>query len=428
MIKLKHQEPNEKAEKLYKDDRDLRLQTSQVSSRIPRNLISLLTQPSANIGIVGGGSENLVGQLDEKIVYYKEVEDLYEEIMKTIKEDHLNNDEENEYEILCPTAPDEEDVVPSNEYLGFSAYADPVLVSESRTRNIMPATAASTVDKKKKRYKFNLGGYVSSEAKAKASSPEDPNGFHLKGYIDHLRSIKTDFVLDLMIDEDAEQRARHKAEEEQMRNLKQEAEGKLLEAMRSKKKDKRENMMKFSRGKWNPGLLDYFDEIHARKNDPEQVEDEFEEKNTEEELKVEQENQHVEDGEKSQEDSESYESSSHSEKEERNIADPEMFPLKPKNPKSIPRINIETRMTPLEPSDSLIDIPNAQSELESIWFVMKMPLDQKLDMAIKYSNPKFAIKLDIAIILWKTCAKDVILREEMLTEIESFEIVASNPE
>lgn len=37
----------------------------------------------------------------------------------------------------------------------------------------------------------------------------------------------------------------------------------------------------------------------------------------------------------------------------------------------------------------------AQTELESLWAMLKMPLDQKLDMAIKYGSAKFAAKVDL---------------------------------
>ncbi len=38
-------------------------------------------------------------------------------------------------------------------------------------------------------------------------------------------------------------------------------------------------------------------------------------------------------------------------------------------------------------SDSMIDLHKIQKDLEELWTDLKMPLDQKIDMAIKYSSP-----------------------------------------
>jgi hypothetical protein len=43
---------------------------------------------------------------------------------------------------------------------------------------------------------------------------------------------------------------------------------------------------------------------------------------------------------------------------------------------------------------STLDITKAQQELESLWMTLKMPVDQKMDMAIKYGSFKFAPKLE----------------------------------
>lgn len=41
-----------------------------------------------------------------------------------------------------------------------------------------------------------------------------------------------------------------------------------------------------------------------------------------------------------------------------------------------------------------VDIRQMQKELEALWVTLKMPLDQKVDMAIKYGGHRFAPKLE----------------------------------
>ena len=55
-----------------------------------------------------------------------------------------------------------------------------------------------------------------------------------------------------------------------------------------------------------------------------------------------------------------------------------------------------------------------------------MPVDQKLDMAIKYGSHKFA-KIDQAIELWGNVSELILEREMLLHDIEQFEMTASDP-
>lgn len=56
-----------------------------------------------------------------------------------------------------------------------------------------------------------------------------------------------------------------------------------------------------------------------------------------------------------------------------------------------------------------------------------MPVNQKLDMAIKYGSHNFS-KIETAIPLWKQVTKLITKRELLLNELEVFEMTASDPQ
>ncbi|KAJ3120255.1 Coiled-coil domain-containing protein 87 [Irineochytrium annulatum] len=89
---------------------------------------------------------------------------------------------------------------------------------------------------------------------------------------------------------------------------------------------------------------------------------------------------------------------------------------------------VEKKKPPLKKVRSTIDIADAQSQLEQIWVALKMPVDQKLDMAIKYGSPKFGPKLETAIKLWATAREYIGDREKLLVDVAKFEETASDPD
>jgi hypothetical protein len=182
--------------------------------------------------------------------------------------------------------------------------------------------------------------------------------------------------------------------------MRSEEEKKFYEAEKEKKRVERDRMLRFQKGKWNPGILDYLAEVHDRDIDfgyldapkiptekqigmgsvvrmlsPEQeerldanandIEREF--AASTDELKT--------------------FGLTGEERTRRNGLD------MVENPDRTDRT--EEKTFPLRPAESLVDVPMAQGELESIWRSLKLPLDQKLDMAIKYSSPKFSQKLEM---------------------------------
>ncbi|KAJ3396475.1 Coiled-coil domain-containing protein 87 [Lobulomyces angularis] len=82
---------------------------------------------------------------------------------------------------------------------------------------------------------------------------------------------------------------------------------------------------------------------------------------------------------------------------------------------------LEKPKSPLRHSESLQDVDFIQKQLEKIWKILKMPLDQKMDMVVKYSSPKFAKDVKEALESWKSASRCIIKREILLKKIEKFE-------
>jgi hypothetical protein len=67
-----------------------------------------------------------------------------------------------------------------------------------------------------------------------------------------------------------------------------------------------------------------------------------------------------------------------------------------------------------------------QKELEKLWTSLKMPLDQKLDMAVKYGYHD-KDHIGKSILLWQNACRLIHEREDLLKEIGIFESKYSNP-
>ncbi|CAH1254407.1 CCDC87 [Branchiostoma lanceolatum] len=69
----------------------------------------------------------------------------------------------------------------------------------------------------------------------------------------------------------------------------------------------------------------------------------------------------------------------------------------------------------------------AQERLEKVWSDLKMPDGQKLDMAIKYSSDAYIGKLPESIQAWEKATCLILQREAALSNLERFERQASDP-
>ncbi|XP_038071406.1 coiled-coil domain-containing protein 87-like isoform X2 [Patiria miniata] len=70
----------------------------------------------------------------------------------------------------------------------------------------------------------------------------------------------------------------------------------------------------------------------------------------------------------------------------------------------------------------------SQDRLEAIWTSLQMPDNLKLDMAIKYSSDDHMDKLESAIDAWELATEVILQREAILTRLETFERLASDPD
>eukprot|EP00058_Branchiostoma_floridae_P024310 XP_002609800.1 hypothetical protein BRAFLDRAFT_122111 [Branchiostoma floridae] len=69
----------------------------------------------------------------------------------------------------------------------------------------------------------------------------------------------------------------------------------------------------------------------------------------------------------------------------------------------------------------------AQERLEKVWSDLQMPDGQKLDMAIKYSSDAYIVKLPESIKAWEKATCLILQREAALSHLERFERQASDP-
>ncbi|KAI8918475.1 hypothetical protein DFJ77DRAFT_508718 [Powellomyces hirtus] len=420
-------------------DVDMRSAPSVFSDRLPKSFISLAADPSTTVDTFD--NENGSTALDEKLTRFKEVEELYDEIMRTNKRTHLDPmSTEEEDNFTCPAAPidaqmlnswlwqgladpstlptpaekpnlEHARVVSAGPFIrlktrdGSSSYNDPPpLHPDDFIRNRSHAMARTLSSRYNGALRYNYGGYIPGdfENKGGARVMSEPT---VDDYTTFLRGRHTDFVFDLIYKEDEFAEKRRKAQEEAERIRKIEEDMKRLENERKERADQRRQMLSYERGEWNPKIMDFIAELHdasvlpstfiAETMSPEASTDASREMSA---VPSTAQTSHI---------------------LEANSA----TPLPPSDkPVIVDELPVNT------PRPISVDIRQMQQELEILWVKLKMPLDQKLDMAIKYGGHRFGPKLETAIRFWKTASELIIAREELLKEIEMFERTASDPE
>ncbi|XP_067940200.1 coiled-coil domain-containing protein 87-like [Watersipora subatra] len=68
-----------------------------------------------------------------------------------------------------------------------------------------------------------------------------------------------------------------------------------------------------------------------------------------------------------------------------------------------------------------------QERMESVWSALHIPDGIKLDMAIKYSSDQYVDSLEEVISAWEAATSLIIQREQIISELEAFERLASDP-
>ncbi|KAL7751838.1 hypothetical protein RI367_002838 [Sorochytrium milnesiophthora] len=69
-----------------------------------------------------------------------------------------------------------------------------------------------------------------------------------------------------------------------------------------------------------------------------------------------------------------------------------------------------------------------QRRLERIWLCLHMPVRERLDMALKYAGDRFVLKLEKALETWEPCVAAIQQREQVLHDVKVFEWRVYDPE
>nr|KAJ3423147.1 hypothetical protein HK105_001554 [Polyrhizophydium stewartii] len=422
---------------------------SRVSMRVPKDFISLAAEPTSGAGEFNSEVDNRVlNVLDEKLARYKEVEELYDEIMKTVRGSHMETDEG----ILIPL---------TDTYLGVKSVVKPRkkkkwlakgptdVGSKSdaesptggrRTPTIMLTTRAQRqgaqvhadefildrvaamkkTQSSKYTMRYNFGGYIPTQVAEERRKPREE--FGASDYSDYLRGKMCDFLSN-MIFQDDDQEDTESESEEIASTLSAEERRKAIEEAERKRKERLERLFDFKKDMWNSEVLDYISEISRapepapaaiRLDVPEAIPEEPDEPT---QLA----------GNHGSESEMTYPNSASQEAPANESAAPAgEHGTQIRQPSNIEVLAAKARKISVEAAHESKKIHDPQAELEALWVVLKMPLDQKLDMAIKYGSHKFT-KLSTAIRLWKTASENIMLREKLMSQLEDFEMTASDP-
>ncbi|KAJ3334229.1 Coiled-coil domain-containing protein 87 [Blyttiomyces sp. JEL0837] len=455
----------------------VRCMESKVSQRVPKGFITLSAEPASAVSEFGSEVDSKVlDSLDEKLSRFKEVEELYDEIMKTIIGSHLETTEDDSDVLSCPPAPFDPKIPLSNAFLGIvvPAFTRTKSMQESKetaddiqnaqdeefkdekhrlhhsatpeVRLLTRRNTGVTVDpddffrdrdaamrktpsSRYATFKYNFGGFIPYDIDKKKKKRVEI--FNPDDYLDFLRTRTCDFVLDLLVDSEEDAKELQRAmEEEAGRKTAEDARLKAEEEKRLKL-ERRRMLTEFNRGVWNAGTLEFMREIQDpddmpadNQRDGKQVEIEQKEPGKETTRDTHESEMNVVErsgDEASSSDGPVPATSTHAGELEVH----EDHNVKTTTEERLSAVKPPTKLTRVA---STVDIRTAQRELESLWVTLKMPLDQKLDMAIKYGSFKFAPKLEMAIKLWKLASEHIISREQVLAELEEFERKASDPE
>ncbi|KAL2915676.1 hypothetical protein HK105_204861 [Polyrhizophydium stewartii] len=435
---------------------------SRVSMRVPKDFISLAAEPTSGAGEFNSEVDNRVlNVLDEKLARYKEVEELYDEIMKTVRGSHMETDEDEDLVFACPAAPLDPQIPLTDTYLGVKSVVKPRkkkkwlakgptdVGSKSdaesptggrRTPTIMLTTRAQRqgaqvhadefildrvaamkkTQSSKYTMRYNFGGYIPTQVAEERRKPREE--FGASDYSDYLRGKMCDFLSN-MIFQDDDQEDTESESEEIASTLSAEERRKAIEEAERKRKERLERLFDFKKDMWNSEVLDYISEISRapepapaaiRLDVPEAIPEEPDEPT---QLA----------GNHGSESEMTYPNSASQEAPANESAAPAgEHGTQIRQPSNIEVLAAKARKISVEAAHESKKIHDPQAELEALWVVLKMPLDQKLDMAIKYGSHKFT-KLSTAIRLWKTASENIMLREKLMSQLEDFEMTASDP-
>ncbi|KAJ3301785.1 Coiled-coil domain-containing protein 87 [Kappamyces sp. JEL0829] len=360
---------------------------SQASSVIPKTEIVIDDNPFE--GAVGDSGKQEVritsiDFLDENLSRFKEVEELYSEIMKAIDDSNVDKDEAVEYVLSCPAAPIDQPIEGLDSYMPRLALRKPLekqhneaamLQQQMRDADGIPVAGSSfqivlsptksnipvesfrrnrrramkKVLSSKYHFRYNYGGYIPARSYRKGEA----NFISSDDYDDFLATSFCDFIPMLLYQSKRKAEKDKELEEEKKELQMQLEETQLVEKITMAEEERISELFQPSAENWKPGVLDYIED----NKDP----------------------------------------------------NPGSY-VYPEN-----RVGLKK-----------LGAAELQKELESIWTQLQMPPSQKIEMAIKYGDHRIS-KSNEALEHWKVAAKLISERESLLLKLEEFETKASDP-
>lgn len=228
----------------------------------------------------------------------------------------------------CNTAPYDPHIPFSEAFLGFHPNYRRLAEIEETIRKVSNITTRKQETLSSKAQRFNS---------RKSKKEEELIDFGIKDYKEYLKVRKLDFIGDLIVGEEESAKALLEAEEKKKRE-KEEAKEREKEEMRIKE---REESLKYGRGTWNAKIVDYMASI----GEPDEP---------------------------------ALDEADNGKNPEGAVIDFSPLSDSPKSP-----------LTPdiaKSPETSSVTHGLLQQKFEVIWKNLKMPLDQRMDMAIKHGT------------------------------------------
>ena len=113
--------------------------------------------------------------------------------------------------------------------------------------------------------KYNFGGYLPKSVLTKKDAVKKEDEVLSTGdYLGYVNDGHWDFLLHVIIDERADALAKQRELEETARREKEEQTRLMQEKALQEKYKKREEQRKYTPGQWNPGMLDFLEEVKDR--------------------------------------------------------------------------------------------------------------------------------------------------------------------
>ncbi|TPX34801.1 hypothetical protein SmJEL517_g02642 [Synchytrium microbalum] len=470
----------------------LRASPFRVSKRTPKGSVSIDPSPPLVVSEFSGMIDQAALEaLDGRLARYKEVEELYDEVMKTLTGRNWQTDVAKEEDSgSCPAAPFEPGMpmsyafqglaIPKRQIMAAAAAANgtsattadapsspqsgrphsggpeirlrtmlatgPSVTPSEYLRNRKSAMAKTPSSRAATHTKFNFGGYVPADVADELRHPsDDANQVSIVDYIDYLKTRACDFILEIMVDADEDEEAYRRFVEEQDKLRKEEREQEQVvkqQKAHAARYERRRQMTSYSDGNWNPLIMEYFEELKNNEVPPELESDVVSPKenlqgsggSVNKSAGTFQRSKSI--TKHSKPDVGSSTNTSATKEPPRNRSNSSNLGNK-KSTNSVTGSNFSNASTSsrntaeptnLRPFPSMINIHRAQEDLRKIWNDLKMTFGEQCRMAAIYGSHRYSSKLEATVLIWKEAGKRVLEREAVLSKLCQFEKEASNPE